>query len=98
MGESTQKPLMYYHNNITGTLILLEVMRVCLRRMNASSWLTPACIADPLPHSHCHPQEYNVKNVIFSSSATVYGDPQKLPIDEDHPVGACTNPYGKTKV
>jgi UDP-glucose 4-epimerase len=39
-----------------------------------------------------------VKNVIFSSSATVYGDPQKLPIDEDHPVGACTNPYGKTKV
>lgn len=34
---------------------------------------------------------------MFSSSATVYGDPQHLPIDEDHPVGACTNPYGKTK-
>lgn len=39
-----------------------------------------------------------MKNIIFSSSATVYGDPQKLPIDESHPVGACTNPYGKTKV
>lgn len=43
-------------------------------------------------------QAHNVKNIIFSSSATVYGDPQHLPIDEAHPVGACTNPYGKTKV
>ena len=36
-------------------------------------------------------------NIVFSSSATVYGDPQYLPIDEKHPVGGCTNPYGKTK-
>ena len=42
-------------------------------------------------------QEYGVYNMIFSSSATVYGDPKKLPIDENHPTGGCTNPYGKTK-
>ncbi|XP_040582983.1 UDP-glucose 4-epimerase isoform X2 [Lepeophtheirus salmonis] len=41
--------------------------------------------------------EYGVKKIVFSSSATVYGDPQYLPVDEMHPVGACTNPYGKTK-
>jgi UDP-glucose 4-epimerase len=68
VGESTQKPLAYYHNNITGTIYLLQAMK-----------------------------ERGVKNFIFSSSATVYGDPVKLPIDEAHPVGACTNPYGKTK-
>lgn len=68
VGESTQIPLRYYHNNITGTLILLEVMKA-----------------------------HGCTQLIFSSSATVYGDPQKLPIDEEHPVGACTNPYGKTK-
>ena len=42
-------------------------------------------------------KENNVKNIVFSSSATVYGDPQYLPLDEKHPVGGCTNPYGKTK-
>ncbi|XP_053701371.1 UDP-glucose 4-epimerase isoform X2 [Synchiropus splendidus] len=42
-------------------------------------------------------QAHNVHNLVFSSSATVYGDPQHLPIDELHPVGGCTNPYGKTK-
>jgi len=42
-------------------------------------------------------EEFHVKNFIFSSSATVYGQPQKLPLDEDHPVGKCSNPYGKTK-
>lgn len=42
-------------------------------------------------------QAHKVHNLVFSSSATVYGDPQHLPIDEEHPVGACTNPYGKTK-
>ncbi|XP_066573350.1 UDP-glucose 4-epimerase isoform X1 [Amia ocellicauda] len=42
-------------------------------------------------------QLHGVHNIVFSSSATVYGDPQRLPIDEDHPVGGCTNPYGKTK-
>ena len=68
VGESTQKPLLYYHNNITGTLHLLQSM-----------------------------QEHGCFNLVFSSSATVYGDPQHLPIDEAHPVGACTNPYGKTK-
>ena len=38
-----------------------------------------------------------MKNIVFSSSATVYGDPQYLPLDEKHPAGGCTNPYGKTK-
>ena len=42
-------------------------------------------------------KEYGVHNIVFSSSATVYGDPNYLPIDEKHPAGGCTNPYGKTK-
>lgn len=42
-------------------------------------------------------KEFEVFNIIFSSSATVYGDPKYLPIDEKHPTGGCTNPYGKTK-
>ncbi|KAE8624654.1 hypothetical protein XENTR_v10006014 [Xenopus tropicalis] len=68
VGESVEKPLLYYKVNLTGTIQLLEVM-----------------------NSH------GVKNIVFSSSATVYGDPSYLPIDESHPVGGCTNPYGKTK-
>lgn len=42
-------------------------------------------------------KENDIKNIIFSSSATVYGTPQYLPVDENHPVGGCTNAYGKTK-
>lgn len=42
-------------------------------------------------------KQFDVKNIIFSSSATVYGSPQYLPVDEEHPVGGCTNAYGKTK-
>ena len=68
VGESVQKPLLYYHNNITGTLILAEVMA-----------------------------KYGVKNIVFSSSATVYGDPATVPILEDFPL-SCTNPYGRTKL
>jgi UDP-glucose 4-epimerase len=68
VGESVEKPLLYYHNNITGTLILAEVM-----------------------------VKYGVKNIIFSSSATVYGDPASVPITEDFPL-SCTNPYGRTKL
>jgi UDP-glucose 4-epimerase len=68
VGESVQKPLEYYHNNITGTLILCEVMR-----------------------------EHKVKNIVFSSSATVYGTPDSVPIKEDFPLSA-TNPYGYTKL
>ncbi len=68
VGESVQKPLEYYDNNISGTLTLLEVMR-----------------------------ENGCKNIIFSSSATVYGDPAFVPITEECPKGVCTNPYGWTK-
>ncbi len=68
VGESVSIPLRYYHNNITGTLNLCEVM-----------------------------QKYNVKNLVFSSSATVYGDPHKVPITEDFPL-SVTNPYGRTKL
>ncbi|MFT4107131.1 MAG: UDP-glucose 4-epimerase GalE [Lacrimispora sp.] len=68
VGESVSKPLEYYHNNITGTLILCEVMR-----------------------------DHKVKNIIFSSSATVYGDPAFVPITEECPKGVITNPYGQTK-
>ena len=42
-------------------------------------------------------EEAGVKRLVFSSSATVYGQPVYLPIDEEHPTGDCTNPYGKTK-
>ena len=68
VGESVQKPLEYYDNNITGTLVLLEEMR----------------------NAGC-------KNIIFSSSATVYGNPAVMPITESCPKGHCTNPYGNTK-
>ncbi|XP_072404525.1 UDP-glucose 4-epimerase [Chiloscyllium punctatum] len=68
VGESVQKPLLYYKVNLTGTIKLLETMRT-----------------------------YGVKDIVFSSSATVYGNPSYLPIDEAHPVGSCTNSYGKTK-
>lgn len=69
VGESVEKPLLYYHNNITGTINLVEVM-----------------------------EQYGVRNLIFSSSATVYGDPASLPISEECPTSACTNPYGWTKL
>lgn len=68
VGESVRKPLEYYTNNISGTLVLLDAMR-----------------------------RHNMKNLIFSSSATVYGDPQVIPIPETCPKGICTNPYGWTK-
>ena len=68
VGESVQKPLEYYQNNIAGTLTLLKVMR-----------------------------EVGVKNIVFSSSATVYGSPEEMPITENCPKGQCTNPYGWTK-
>ena len=68
VGESVAKPLEYYKNNITGTLILCDVMR-----------------------------KHNVKNIIFSSSATVYGDPAFIPITEECSKGSPTNPYGWTK-
>ncbi len=67
VGESVEQPLKYYHNNITGTLILAEVMN-----------------------------KYDVKKIVFSSSATVYGMPDEMPISEGFPLGAI-NPYGQTK-
>ena len=69
VGESVEQPLMYYQNNVYGTLVLCEVM-----------------------HKH------NVKNIVFSSSATVYGDPISLPLREDMPTGKPTNPYGMSKL
>ena len=68
VGESVAKPLMYYDNNVSGTITLLEIMA-----------------------------EYEVKKLVFSSSATVYGDPEILPINEDSP-RSCTNPYGQSKL
>lgn len=68
VGESVQKPLEYYTNNISGTLAMCDVMR-----------------------------KHGVKNIIFSSSATVYGDPAFIPITEECPKGQITNPYGQTK-
>lgn len=68
VGESVSIPLRYYHNNITGTIILCDVMK-----------------------------KYGVKNLVFSSSATVYGDPYTVPIKESFPLSA-TNPYGRSKL
>ena len=68
VGESVVKPLEYYHNNITGTLVLLDVMR-----------------------------NFGVKNIVFSSSATVYGTNNPSPMTEDMPTSAI-NPYGYTKL
>lgn len=69
VGESCQKPVEYYDNNLTSTLVLLEVMR------------SAGC-----------------KNIVFSSSATVYGDPAELPLKETTPLNPTTNPYGTSKV
>ena len=69
VGESVQKPLEYYENNITGAIILLQTMK-----------------------------KYNVKKFVFSSSATVYGDSEVIPITEDCKIGGTTNPYGTTKL
>ena len=68
VGESTQIPIKYYHNNITGTLNLLRAM-----------------------------EKHNLNNIVFSSSATVYGMPKTVPIREDFPL-STTNPYGSTKL
>ena len=68
VGESVEKPIEYYANNVLGTISLLEAMK-----------------------------STNVKTLVFSSSAKVYGDPQYLPIDEDHPTSA-TNAYGRSKL
>lgn len=68
VGESVQKPIDYYHNNLTGTLLLCRAM-----------------------------QKHSVKRIVFSSSATVYGKPESVPIREDFPL-STTNPYGETKL
>ena len=68
VGESVMKPIEYYHNNITGTLVLVKLMK-----------------------------KYNCKKIVFSSSATVYGNPKTVPIKEDFPL-STTNPYGTTKL
>ena len=69
VGESVEKPLMYYENNLLSTIKLCKVM-----------------------------QKYNCNTFVFSSSATVYGDPEVLPITENCKVGGTTNPYGTTKL
>ncbi len=68
VGESVEKPLFYYKNNVAGTITLCRAM-----------------------------EQAGVRNIVFSSSCTVYGDPHKVPITEDFPVGATTNPYGRSK-
>ncbi|MDE6355715.1 MAG: UDP-glucose 4-epimerase GalE [Clostridia bacterium] len=68
VGESCEKPVEYYDNNLNGTLVLLQAMR-----------------------------ENGCKKIVFSSSATVYGDPEVLPLTEDCKTGGTTNPYGTSK-
>ncbi len=68
VGESVEKPLLYYDNNVIGTHRLLAAMQNC-----------------------------GVSTLVFSSSATVYGEPKRLPLTEDHPLSA-TNPYGRSKL
>ena len=68
VGESVEKPVEYYINNVSGALVLLDTMK-----------------------------KYGVKKFVFSSSATVYGDPETVPITEDSKIGGTTNPYGTSK-
>jgi UDP-glucose 4-epimerase len=68
VGESVEKPLKYFENNLLSTIVLLRVM-----------------------------EQFNVKKLVFSSSATVYGTPTKMPLTEADPIGGTTNPYGATK-
>lgn len=68
VGESVEKPWLYYENNINGTLVLMQML-----------------------------EKHNCKNIIFSSSATIYGEPAEMPITENCPKGVCTNPYSWTK-
>lgn len=81
--------------------LLLSHIIVCV---SVLCWLNPGwpltvCVCRVYVHLHVSQvmQAHRVHNLVFSSSATVYGDPQHLPIDEEHSVGGCTNPYGKTK-
>ena len=69
VGESVEKPLEYYHNNVSGTMNLLDVMR-----------------------------QQECKNLVYSSSCTVYGEPRQVPITEDQPTAAAESPYGWTKL
>lgn len=69
VGESVEKPLEYYRNNLGSTFTLLKLMK-----------------------------EFGVRNIVFSSSATVYGVPERVPLLETDPVGHATNPYGETKI
>ena len=68
VGESVQKPIEYYTNNLMTTLIVAKMMK-----------------------------KYHVPSIVFSSSATVYGDPEVVPLTEDCKLGVTTNPYGATK-
>lgn len=69
VGESVEKPLIYFRNNLNGLINVLDMMR-----------------------------EFNIPNIVFSSSATVYGVPEKLPVTEETPLQPATSPYGATKV
>lgn len=69
VGESVEKPLVYFRNNLNGLINVLDMMR-----------------------------EFNIPNIVFSSSATVYGVPEKLPVTEETPLQPATSPYGATKV
>lgn len=69
VGESVEKPLLYYRNNLDSSLTLVKLMK-----------------------------EFDVRNIVFSSSATVYGVPERVPLVETDPVNHATNPYGETKV
>ena len=68
VGESTEYPLKYYQNNVSGSICLLQAM-----------------------------EQAGVHQLVFSSSCTVYGEPERVPLDESHPVGGISSPYGRTK-
>lgn len=67
--KAAKMPVLYYNNNICGTLNLIQSM-----------------------------EQHGVRNIVFSSSATVYGDTKEVPVNEASPVGHATNPYGETKI
>lgn len=86
VGESCQIPLTYYDNNVGGSVALLEVRLLNLLLHHLIYQFIKAM------------RKHGVRRLVFSSSATVYGLPQYLPLDEVHPTGqGCTNPYGRSK-
>ena len=108
--EMVRKPVKFYSADITDKTSLRQVFSQekidCVLHIAALKSVSESCDS-PLKYYSVNMagsihlieimEEFNVKNIVFSSSSTVFGEPEYLPIDENHPTGKCINPYGRTK-